>query len=131
MANRTIEIITGRERRRRWGVAEKLRIVAECSEPGTRVCDVAARHDVCPSLLHNWRRLAREGQLRNGGATDFVPVRLTSSTGDVSALSPLPLSTADQGSAAIEVVLPSGGKVLIRRDTPVAMLRVVIAGLRG
>jgi hypothetical protein len=31
----------------------------------------------------------------------------------------------------IEVVLPSGGKVLIHRDTPVAMLRAVIAGLRG
>ncbi len=37
----------------------------------------------------------------------------------------------DHGAAAIEVVLPSGGKVLIRRDTPVAMLRAVIAGLRG
>jgi transposase len=131
VASRTIEIITGRERRRRWGVAEKLRIVAECREPGTRICDVAARYDVCPSLLHNWRRLAREGRLRNGDATDFVPVRLTSSTGDVPALSPLPPSTTDHGSAAIEVVLPSGGKVLIHRDTPVAMLRAVIAGLRG
>jgi hypothetical protein len=37
----------------------------------------------------------------------------------------------DHGAATIEVVLPSGGKVLIRRDTPVAMLRAVIAGLRG
>jgi transposase len=131
VANQTIEIITGRERRRRWGIAEKLRIVAESREPGARVCDVATRHDVCPSLLHNWRRLADEGRLRNGDATDFVPVRLTSSTGDVPALSPLPSSTADHGTAAIEVVLPSGGKVLIRRDTPVAMLRAVIAGLRG
>jgi transposase len=41
-----IEIITGRERRRRWSVADKLRIVAESQEPGVRVCDVAARHDV-------------------------------------------------------------------------------------
>jgi transposase len=57
VANRTIEIIAGRERRRRWDVAEKLRIVVECIEPGTRICDVAARYDVCPSLLHNWRRL--------------------------------------------------------------------------
>lgn len=131
MGNRTIEIITGRERRRRWGIAEKLRIVAESRETGTRVCDVAARHDVCPSLLHNWRRLAREGRLHNGDAPDFLPVRLTSSTGDVPALVPSPPSSMDHGIAAIEVVLPSGGKVLIRRDTPVAMLRAVIAGLRG
>ena len=46
-----IEIITGRERRRRWSVVEKLRIVAESHESGARVCDVAARHDVSPSLL--------------------------------------------------------------------------------
>ena len=44
---------------------------------------------------------------------------------------PTPPASVDHGVAAIEVVLPSGGKVLIRRDTPVAMLRAVIAGLRG
>jgi transposase len=126
-----IEIITGRERRRRWGIAEKLRIVAESEESGARICDIAARYDVCPSLLHNWRRLAREGRLTSGGAMDFVPVQLTSPIGDVGPSQPPPPSTADHGVAAIEVVLPSGGKVLIRRDTPVAMLRAVIAGLRG
>ncbi len=40
-----VEIITGRERRRRWSVADKLRIIAEAQEVGARVCDVAARHD--------------------------------------------------------------------------------------
>jgi len=53
-----IEIITGRERRRRWGIAEKFRIVAESLESGARVCDVAVRYDACPSLLQGWRRLA-------------------------------------------------------------------------
>jgi transposase len=127
-----IEIITGRERRRRWSVVEKLRIVAESQEPGVRVCDVAARHDVSPSLLHGWRHLARQGRLRPGDAIDFVPVRLASSMSEVPAgPEPTPPVTADHGRAVIEVVLPSGGKVLIRRDTPVAMLRAVIAGLRG
>ena len=126
-----IEIITGRERRRRWSVVEKLRMVTESQEPGARVCDVAARHDVSPSLLHGWRYLARQGRLRSGDAIDFVPVRLASSMSDSSAPEPSPPATADHGTAAIEVVLPSGGKVLIRRDTPVAMLRAVIAGLRG
>jgi transposase len=126
-----IEIITGRERRRRWSVAEKLRIVAESREPGARVCDVAARHDVSPSLLHGWRYLARQGRLISGDAIDFVPVRLASSMNDGPAPQPTPPTSADHGAAAIEVVLPSGGKVLIRRDTPVAMLRAVIAGLRG
>ena len=131
MADGMIEIITGRERRRRWSIAEKLRIVAESQEPGTRVCDVAARHDVSPSLLHGWRHLARQGRLRSDDTIDFVPVRLASSMSDGPAPQPTPPASVDHGAAAIEVVLPSGGKVLIRRDTPVAMLRAVIAGLRG
>ena len=31
-----VEIITGRERRRRWSVEEKLRVVMETQEPGAR-----------------------------------------------------------------------------------------------
>ena len=131
MADGMIEIITGRERRRRWSIVEKLRIVAESQEPGVRVCDVAARHDVSPSLLHGWRHLARQGRLRSDDTIDFVPVRLASSMSDGPAPQPTPPASVDHGAAAIEVVLPSGGKVLIRRDTPVAMLRAVIAGLRG
>ena len=37
MLNGTVEIISGRERRRRWGLEEKLRIVAETQEAGPRV----------------------------------------------------------------------------------------------
>jgi hypothetical protein len=55
-----------------------------------------------------------------------VPVRWASSTDDV----PASISSTDHGPAAIEVVLPSGGRVLIRRDTPVPMLRAVISALR-
>jgi transposase len=126
----TIEIITGRERRRRWSVAEKLGIVAESQESGARVCDVAARHDVYPSLLHGWRRLVREGRLVPDTALSFVPVRLASSPDDVPAAEPSLAASTDRA-AAIEVVLPSGGRVLIRRDTPVPMLRAVIQALRG
>jgi transposase len=127
----TIEIITGRERRRRWNVAEKLRIVAESQESGARICDVAARHDVYPSLLHGWRRLVREGRLVRDTTLSFVPVRLAASPDDRPAPEPAAASSTDRETAAIEVVLPSGGRVLIRRDTPIPMLRAVIAALRG
>ena len=50
-----VEIITGRERRRQWSTADKLRIVAETHEPGVRVCHVAARHGVCQSLVVDLR----------------------------------------------------------------------------
>ena len=53
--NRRIEIIAG-ERRQRWSIEEKLRIVAETEEVGAHVTEVAARHGVYPGLLFTWRR---------------------------------------------------------------------------
>ena len=63
MSEEAVEIIGGRERRRRWSVEEKLRIVHETQVPGECVRAVEARHDVDPSLLHYWRRQVREGRL--------------------------------------------------------------------
>ena len=64
-----VEIITGRERRRRWSLQDKMRIVAETNEPGSMIRAVAARHGVCESLLFTWRRQAREGLLSPALAT--------------------------------------------------------------
>ncbi len=63
MPNGPIEIISSRERRRRWSTEEKLRLVAETHEPGATIRAVAARHDVYPNLQRNWRRQVREGYL--------------------------------------------------------------------
>jgi transposase-like protein len=46
MSNGEMEIISGKERRRRGGLEEKLRIVAESQEPGASVRGVAVRNDV-------------------------------------------------------------------------------------
>jgi transposase len=108
-----------------------LTIVSESHEPGACVAAVAARHDVCPSLLHNWRRLARAGRLGPSGSCDFVPVRVASSWNVSPASASSPASAPEPETPAIEVVLPSGGRVLIRRDAPLATLRAVFAALRG
>ncbi len=55
------EIIPDGGRRRRWPVAEKLRIVEESFEPGETVSSVARRNGVAPSLLFRWRKLMSEG----------------------------------------------------------------------
>jgi transposase len=47
-----IEIITGRERRRRWSTEEKLRILAETTEPGAAVRSVAARNGIVTTNTH-------------------------------------------------------------------------------
>ncbi|KAA2211416.1 transposase [Pseudoroseomonas oryzae] len=43
-----VEIITGRERRRRYSAAEKVRLVEETTQPGMTVSAVARLHGVSP-----------------------------------------------------------------------------------
>jgi transposase len=73
-----VQIITGRERRRCWSLRDKLRIVDDTREPGARICDVAARHGVCESLVFTWRRQARDGlcQRRLNSGSPALPVLL-------------------------------------------------------
>lgn len=59
----TVEVITSVERRRRWTVEEKMRIVEDSELPGMSVSYVARKVGVSPSQLFTWRRLAREGKL--------------------------------------------------------------------
>ncbi|WP_424139660.1 IS3 family transposase, partial [Roseomonas chloroacetimidivorans] len=56
-----VEIITGRERRRRYSAERKLRLVEETMQPGMTVSAVARLHGVSPSLLFGWRRRMSEG----------------------------------------------------------------------
>ena len=56
----TVEVVNTIERRR-WPLAEKLRIVEESSRPGMSVSYVARQYGVAPSLLFRWRKLMSEG----------------------------------------------------------------------
>jgi transposase len=58
-----VEIITGRERRRRYSAEQKLRLVEETMQPGMTVSAVARLHGVSPSLLFQWLR-PRSGRRR-------------------------------------------------------------------
>jgi transposase len=129
MSNGAVEIIGGRERRRRWGLEEKLRIVAESHQPDACVREVAARHDLYPSLLHNWRRQVRDGRLAAPWPASFVPVR-------VSATAPITAETSPrvserQATDRIEIVLPDGLRVHVGDEVSLAVLRRVMTVLRG
>ena len=129
MPDSTIEIINGREGRRRWGVEEKLRIVAETHEPGATVGAVAARHDVYPSLLRTWRRQVRNGHLAAAQTLHFVPVRLTDPPSPASATVP-PVNNPS-ATDTIEIVLPDGSRVRVGSGVNLNALRRVVTALRG
>jgi transposase len=103
MSDSTIEIIGGRERRRRWSAEEKLRIVAETHEPGANVRAVAARHDVYPNLLRTWRRQVRESRLVASPPVRFMPVRVAETAPMVPGVAP---SSRDRAAAeTVEIVV--------------------------
>jgi transposase len=56
-----VEIITARERRRRYSAEQQLAFVVETMQPGMTVSAVARQRGVSPSLLFNWRQLVSQG----------------------------------------------------------------------
>ena len=125
-----MEIITGVERRRRWRLEEKLRIVAEAELPGASFAGVARRHEVSRGLLWTWRRQVRRGELVAEPRPTFVPVQITAD--------PLPALPAPNPSQAavpaeatrIEIALPDGTCVRVGADVGLTVLRRVMAAVR-
>ena len=138
MGGEAVEIITGRERRRRWSVADKLRILAECDEPGAQISAVAARHGIYRSLVFQWRRQARDGLLVAEPVPGFVPVRLDPSPPDPSEPPSTPVtaparraSPPPRPPAVIEIEMPDGVRLRVGEEVGATALRRVLAALRG
>jgi transposase-like protein len=109
MADSVVQVITGRERRRRWTVEEKLRIVAETYEPGASVSQIAARHDVYPGLLFTWRRQVRIGRLASRHGPLFLPVTAVQSEAEPR----VPDEAAHHPGRRIEIELADGCRVRV------------------
>jgi transposase len=135
-AYQRVEVITGRQRRRRWTADEKARIVAESLAADANISDVARRHGVARGLLTIWRR-----QLSSGGhepAQSFAAVKIDT----VAALS----DGAARHSAELDAVgtaLPAirsrgrieidvaGARIRIESGVDHATLAMVLAAVRG
>jgi transposase-like protein len=133
-----MEIITGVERRRRWRLDDKLRIVAEAEQPGVRFADVARRHEVSRSVLWAWRKQVREGALVAEPAPVFLPVQVTPDVPPALPAAPAeaaaPAGPARAASGAedgrIEIALPDGTVIRVGEAIGAAALRRVVAALR-
>ncbi len=131
MASERVEIVTRTERRRRWGSAEKMRLVLATREPGATVASVAREHGVSESLLYAWRgRLAQGGLVDASRATSlggFMPVTVVGGQPG-SAMAPgevcgvLPPTT-------LEIELPNGCRLRVHERVAASTLRKVVAVL--
>ena len=129
-----MEIITGVERRRRWSVAEKLRIVAETEEPGSGIAEIARRYEISRGLLWNWRSQVRRRVLRSEPASEFLPVQMIGAPAGGEGKDAEVRVTAVQASAAsddkIEITMPDGTSIRFGHDIGLAALRRVMSVLR-
>jgi transposase len=123
-----MEIITGVERRRRWRLEEKLRIVAEVEQPGASFAGVARLYEVSRGLLWNWRDRVRRGALVPEPMPTFLPVRITA---DLPVAMSAPVQGAAPAEAArVEITLPDGTCIRVGADVGLATLRRVMTAVR-
>ena len=134
---RRVEVITGRQRRRRWTAAEKTRIVAESLEAGTNISDVARRYGVARGLLTVWRRQLSSIGVSREPRQGFAAVRVDAETSapedSGTSLEPDTVATAlpavrTRGRIEIDI---AGARIRVETGVDHATLAMVLAAVRG
>jgi transposase len=110
-----VTVITGRERRRRWGEDDQRRILTAAFAPGAVVADISRQNDISTSLIYKWRRDALA--TREGAA--FAPAIIVGGAGPVA-----------PEAAAITVELAGGTRVRIGAQASVALVAATLRALR-
>jgi transposase len=124
------EVLTGPERRRRWSLEEKLRILGQSVAPGSSASLVCRLHGISSGQLYTWRR-----QFRTGELTGFAPVSLAPPVEELAiAATPVdPVATLPEAArpadGMIEVELPSGVKLRLVGAVDEVSLRRVLSAL--
>lgn len=118
-----VEVITGKERRRRWSEEEKLRLAAETFAPGATVAQVARLHGVAESCLYAWRK-------QFGGHAAIEP-----ETSERPLLIPMMIEdgmppAATPAPARAVVTLADGTRLEVDADYPAAAMKALIGALR-
>ncbi len=110
-------------RRRRWTLAEKLRIIEESFQGHRQVSATARRHDISPSLLFSWRKALREGCGRGDRVVGFASALI------------VPESEPPLGQAAsigrMEIVTVTGQRIIVGADVDALALARVVAALEA
>ena len=106
--------MAGRSRtsRRRWSETFKKRVVAEASEPGATVAQIARRYDLDAPRVSNWMK-------KLGAGSALIPVEITSESNGL--LTP----------QCIDIDLPCGTRVRCGSEASPELVTSIIAALRS
>jgi transposase len=130
------EIISQVERRRRWSVEEKVRLLEATMQPGASVASVADRHGVSRSLLFLWRKQAKAGlmpgvtPLSPAGAPIFAPVVVAAAPPSMGKPTPRPQrKTAARAGCLVEISLSNGRALKADEGIAPERLAALVAAL--
>jgi len=119
--------VTDSGRRRRWSVAEKIRIVEESLSRPRMAASTARRYDISRTLLTRWRKEYRAGLLGCSLSTRFAPVMITPEP-----TPPRPaIPVAPPSTDTIGIVLVNGRRLTVSPTTDPALLARLLAVLDG
>ena len=110
-------------RRRRWTLAEKLRIVEESFQGHRQASATARRHDISPSLLFSWRKALRAGCSRDEEVVGFAPALIR----------PEAAARSEQAGSVgrMEIVTAGGHRIVVGADVDARALARVVAALEA
>lgn len=144
------EIIEVVERRRRWPVEVRLKILDEVLQPGASVSAVAGRHGVARSLLYEWLRQVRERRmpglsLKPDAAATFASVSIVPEARDSTRSKPpptpvppltamstrAPAASSKRLNSAVEIRLANGRIITVDESIEPDMLARLLAVVDG
>jgi transposase len=120
-----VEVRVRAVRRRNWSTEDKLRIVRETLAPGAVAKVVAERHGIGTGLLFTWRR-----EMLATAMSGLVPVDVVPEMPRLEAAVPAQ-AMATEPPGVIEISFPGGATVRVSGGVDMAVLRGVLAELRG
>ena len=131
-----MELITRRERRRRWTTEQKQTIAAQSLAPGASPTEVARQHGISTGQLYTWRHALMASQ---PGAVTRTPMRFVQvdvAPGPLTHRSDSPGVAAHVGATArspglVEIGLPDGTTVRVDAEIDPLVLRRVLTAVRG
>lgn len=113
-----VTLMTGPERRRRWGPDDRRQILMAAFAPGAIVADVSRQFEISTSLIYKWRREVMAARAED----QFVPAVIVDEQRDVERRSaPEP---------TIVVELASGARVTIGATATVSMVSAALPNAR-
>jgi transposase len=115
--------------RRKYTIVEKCTMVEETQVHGASVPEVAQRYGVNPNLLSVWRRLYKQGLLKDEAPrrTALLPMKVATPTILPTERAPAPKRTEKETPAYLEVDFAGGQRLRIRGSIDRQLLRDLIS----